>query len=167
MNPGNFLAELKRRNVYKVAVASIVGGWALSQGLAQVLPISDVPNWIIRLIVVMIIIGFPVALACAFEITPEGLKRAEDVDLNKSHTVHGPWINFVLVAAAFSIREAQHAIELMPTSKDIYDGAIELLQKLVTPPGYTNYGRLKLHPLSAPLRGDPRFDKIVASQAPR
>ncbi|PYK32042.1 MAG: hypothetical protein DME57_01315, partial [Verrucomicrobia bacterium] len=105
MNPGNFLAELKRRNVYKVAVAYIVGGWALSQGLAQVLPIFDVPNWIIRLIVVLIIIGFPIALACAwaFEITPEGLKRTEDVDLNKPHTVHGPWIYIVLVAAAFSI----------------------------------------------------------------
>jgi tetratricopeptide (TPR) repeat protein len=85
-----------------------------------------------------------------------------------------------------AVREAQHAIELMPISKDVYDGAlvleglaqvytwtgdrdraIELLQKLISMPGYTNYGRLKLHPLWAPLRGDPRFDKIVASQAPR
>ena len=62
MNPSNFLAELKRRNVYKVAVAYIVAGWALSQGIAQVLPVFDVPNWTIRLIVVLIIIGLPVAL---------------------------------------------------------------------------------------------------------
>jgi tetratricopeptide (TPR) repeat protein len=85
-----------------------------------------------------------------------------------------------------AIREAQHAIELMPVSKDIYDGAlvleglaqvytwsgdrdhaIELVQKLLTMPGYTNYGRLKLHPLWSPLRGDPRFEKIVNSLAPK
>jgi hypothetical protein len=80
----NFFAELKRRNVYKVAVAYIVGGWALSQGIAQVFPVFDVPNWAIRLLVLLIIIGFPVAivLAWAFEITPEGIKRTEDVDLS-------------------------------------------------------------------------------------
>jgi len=85
-----------------------------------------------------------------------------------------------------AISAAQHAIDLVPTSKDSYDGAlvledlaqdytwsgdreraIETLQKLQTMPGYTNYGRLKLHPLWAPLRGDPRFEKIVASLAPK
>jgi TolB-like protein/Tfp pilus assembly protein PilF len=85
-----------------------------------------------------------------------------------------------------AIREAQHAIDLMPVSKDIYDGAlvleglaqvytwngdhdraIELVQKLLTMPGYVNYGRLKLHPLWAPLRGDPRFENTVASLAPK
>ena len=85
-----------------------------------------------------------------------------------------------------AIREAQHAIDLMPISKDIYDGAlvleglaqvytwtgdrdraIELVQKLVTMPSYINYARLKLHPLWSPLRGDPRFEKIVASLAPK
>jgi len=105
MNSGNFFAELKRRNVYKVAVAYIVGGWALSQGIAQVLPVFDVPNWIIRLLVVLIIIGFPIALifAWSFEITPEGVKRADDVDVTKPHTVHGPWIYIVVVGAAVSI----------------------------------------------------------------
>jgi len=85
-----------------------------------------------------------------------------------------------------AIREAQHAIDLMPTSKDIYDGAlvleglaqvytwtgerdraIEAVEKLLTMPGYVNYGRLKLHPLWAPLRTDPRFEKIVNSLAPK
>ena len=59
----NFFAELKRRNVYKVAVAYAVAGWALSQGIAQVFPVFDVPNWAIRLIVLLIIIGLPVALS--------------------------------------------------------------------------------------------------------
>src|SRR5437763_15969201 len=78
-----FFSELKRRNVYKVAVAYIVAGWALSQGVAQVFPIFDIPNWIIRLIVLLIIIGLPIALVLAwmFEITPQGIKRTEDVDL--------------------------------------------------------------------------------------
>ena len=107
MNPSNFLAELKRRNVYKVAVAYIVAGWALSQGIAQVLPVFDVPNWTIRLIVVLIIIGLPVALvlAWAFEITPEGIKRTEMADRmpaaarRKKHT----WIYIVVVGAIVSI----------------------------------------------------------------
>ncbi len=51
MNIHNFFGELKRRNVYKVAVAYIVAGWALSQGIAQVFPVFEIPNWIIRLIV--------------------------------------------------------------------------------------------------------------------
>jgi hypothetical protein len=61
----DFFAELKRRNVYKIAVAYIVAGWALSQGIAQVLPVFDVPNWIVCLIVLLVIIGLPVALALA------------------------------------------------------------------------------------------------------
>src|SRR4030095_10049558 len=79
MKSGNFFAELNRRNVYKVAVAYAVAGWALSQGIAQVFPVFDVPNWAIRSIVVLIIIGLPIALVLAwmFEITPQGIKRAE------------------------------------------------------------------------------------------
>ena len=65
MKSGNFFAELKRRNVYKVAVAYIVAGWALAQGIAQVFPVFNVPNWVVRLIVVLTIIGFPFALIFA------------------------------------------------------------------------------------------------------
>ncbi len=105
MNFHNFFGELKRRNVYKVAVAYIVAGWALSQGIAQVLPVFDIPNWIIRLLVVLIVIGFPTAVACAwaFEITPEGLKRTEDVDRATPHRIHGPWIYIVLIGVVVSI----------------------------------------------------------------
>jgi hypothetical protein len=72
VNAKNFFAELKRRNVYKVAIAYVVGGWALSQGIAQVFPVFDIPNWVIRLIVLLIIIGLPIALVLAwmFELTP-------------------------------------------------------------------------------------------------
>src|SRR5712672_2651887 len=107
MNLGNFFAELKRRNVYKVAVAYIVAGWALSQGIAQVFPVSDIPNWIIRLIVLLIILGLPIALVLAwtFELTPQGIKRTETADAmpetarQKKHT----WIYVVVIAGLFSI----------------------------------------------------------------
>jgi len=63
MRIDNFFSELKRRNVYKVAIAYIVAGWALSQGVAQVFPVFDVPNWVIRSIVLLVILGLPIALA--------------------------------------------------------------------------------------------------------
>src|SRR5215813_5784694 len=105
MNAGSFFSELKRRNVYKVAVAYIVAGWALAQGIAQVFPVFGVSNWVIRLIVILIIVGFPVALVLswAFEITPEGIKRSEDVDVTHAHSVGGAWIYIVVVAAFVSI----------------------------------------------------------------
>lgn len=81
MNPGNFFAELKRRNVYKVAVAYAIVGWLLVQIATQVFPFFEIPNWAVRLVVLVILIGFPIALviAWAFELTPEGIKRTEEV----------------------------------------------------------------------------------------
>jgi TolB-like protein/Tfp pilus assembly protein PilF len=101
----DFFGELKRRNVYKVAITYIVAAWALSQGIAQVFPVFDVPNWVIRLIVALIVIGFPIALifAWAFEITPEGIKRTEDVDPAKPHTIHGPWIYIAVAGVVISL----------------------------------------------------------------
>src|SRR5436190_513344 len=107
MNLSNFLAELKRRNVYKVAIAYIIAGWALSQGVAQVFPVFDIPNWAIRLIVLLIILGLPIAvvLAWMFELTPQGIKRTETADAmpavprQKKHA----WIYVVIVGAAISV----------------------------------------------------------------
>jgi len=86
MNPHNFFAELKRRNVYKVAIAYAVVAWLLMQVASQIFPFFEIPNWAVRLVVLLLVIGFPVAviLAWAFELTPEGIKRAEDVDLSTS-----------------------------------------------------------------------------------
>jgi adenylate cyclase len=107
MNLRNFFAELKRRNVYKVAIAYIVAGWALAQGIAQVLPVFNIPNWVVRLIVLAIVIGFPIALviAWAFELTPEGLKRTEDADRTPSaqRPARHAWIFVVIVAGAISL----------------------------------------------------------------
>jgi TolB-like protein/Tfp pilus assembly protein PilF len=107
MKIDNFFAELKRRNVYKVAIAYIVGGWALSQGIAQVFPVFDIPNWVIRLIVLLIIIGLPIALVLAwmFELTPQGIKRTEDVDLASAarQPKKRTWIFVVIIGALVSI----------------------------------------------------------------
>jgi TolB-like protein/Flp pilus assembly protein TadD len=106
MNPGNFFSELRRRNVYKVAVAYAVVAWLLIQVATQVFPFFEVPNWAVRLVVLLIIIGFPIALviAWAFELTPEGLKRTEVADAappprSRSHA----WIYVVLIAGALSV----------------------------------------------------------------
>jgi len=77
----NFFAELKRRNVYKVAVAYAIVSWLLIQIATQVLPFFEIPNWAVRLVVLLLILGFPVALVLswAFELTPEGIKRESEI----------------------------------------------------------------------------------------
>jgi hypothetical protein len=74
VNPRNFFAELKRRNVYKVAVAYAVVAWLLTQIATQVFPFLEIANWAIRLVIMLLALGFPIALvlAGAFELTPEG-----------------------------------------------------------------------------------------------
>ena len=107
MKSNNFFAELKRRNVYKVAVAYIVAGWALSQGIAQVFPVFDVSNWLIRLLVLLIIIGLPIALVLAwmFELTPEGIKRTATADAMPDMTRKKKyvWIYVVVIGGLVSI----------------------------------------------------------------
>ena len=82
MNPKKFFAELRRRKVYSVAIAYLVGGWALAQGIAQVLPVFDIPNWVVRLVVLLIVLGFPVALVLSwfFDLTRYGIVRTPDLD---------------------------------------------------------------------------------------
>src|SRR5439155_15471944 len=86
MDLKKFFGELRRRNVYKVAVAYAIVAWLLVQVATQVFPFFEVPNWAIRLVVLLLVIGFVVALvfSWAFELTAEGLKRTEDVDVTKS-----------------------------------------------------------------------------------
>jgi TolB-like protein/Flp pilus assembly protein TadD len=105
MNPKIFFGELKRRNVYKVAVAYAVVGWLLIQVATQVFPFLEIPNSMIRLVILLTAFGFPVALiiAWAFELTPEGIKRTEDADAARQHSRGGVWIVVVLTAAAFSL----------------------------------------------------------------
>src|SRR5438093_5442006 len=106
MNPKGLFGELKRRNVYKVAVAYAVVAWLLVQVATQVFPFLEIPNWIVRLVIALVMIGFPIALviAWAFEATPEGIKRTEDVDLTaQARRKSRAWIYIVILGAAFSV----------------------------------------------------------------
>jgi TolB-like protein/predicted Zn-dependent protease len=107
MNQRNFFSELKRRNVYKVAVAYAVVGWLIAQIATQIFPFLEIPNWVVRLVIVLIAIGFPIALviAWAFEETPEGIKRTEVADKmpgtagQKKHA----WVYIVVIGAVISV----------------------------------------------------------------
>src|SRR6266480_4840190 len=105
MNQRDFLSELKRRNVYKVAVAYAVVAWLLIQVATQVFPFLEISNWAIRLVIFVTALGFPVALiiAWAFELTPEGIKRTETADAAQQHSRGGVWIAVVLIAATLSL----------------------------------------------------------------
>jgi len=87
---GDFFAELKRRNVYKVAVAYAVVSWLTVQAASILLPTFEAPPWIMKVVVVVLLLGFPAALVFtwAFEITPEGIVRESEVEAGKSITHH-------------------------------------------------------------------------------
>src|SRR5437016_6190426 len=106
MNARNFFSELKRRNVYKVAVAYGVVGWLVIQVSSTVLPTFHAPEWVVQTLVVLVLLGFPIALvlAWAFELTPEGIKRTEDVD-HSQPTTHrtGRTLDFLIIAVLLVI----------------------------------------------------------------
>src|SRR5215471_4890193 len=90
MSNRNFFAELKRRNVYKVAVAYAVVSWLLIQAASILFPTFEAPPWAMKVFVAVIALGFPVALvfSWAFEITPEGLKHESEIEAGSSITHH-------------------------------------------------------------------------------
>src|ERR1700730_15164024 len=104
-NRSSFFTELKRRNVYKVAVAYAVVGWLIAQVATQIFPFLEIPNWAIRLVIVLIAIGFPIALviAWAFEATPEGIKRTEVADAKHEHSRGKAWMYIVIIGAGISV----------------------------------------------------------------
>ena len=115
MKINNFFAELKRRNVYKVAVAYAIVAWLLVQAASILFPTFEAPSWVMKVVVMAVVLGFPIAviLAWAFELTPEGIKHTEDVApfdsrsgqalpagrLSKNRT----WIYVTMIGAALSV----------------------------------------------------------------
>ncbi len=100
-----FLAELRRRHVYRVAVAYAVAGWLLIEIATQVFPVFHMPDWTAQLVVLLIVIGFPIAviLAWAFELTPDGVRRTEPMDspdarAPEQHRRVGRTLDFVIIA---------------------------------------------------------------------
>ena len=127
MNPRNFFAELKRRNVYKVAVAYAVVAWLLIQAASIVLPTFEAPAWTMKVLIAALSIGFPLAvvLAWAFEITPKGIKRESEVLPDESITAHtgrklvGITIALAAIAAGlltFQFLRTKRAVTAAPTS---------------------------------------------------
>src|SRR5215472_17561540 len=105
-NRPSFFAGLKRRNVYKVAVAYAIVGWLVMQIAATVVPALHLSDTITSAVVLLVILGFPIALiiAWAFELTPEGLKRAEVADRELAKPSRNKaWIYVVIIAAALSV----------------------------------------------------------------
>src|SRR5438552_17858356 len=106
MKPPSFFSELKRRNVYKVTIAYAVVSWLLIQVATQVFPFFEIPNWAVRLVVLLLVIGFPIAfiLGWAFELTPEGIKRTEELDqMPQQQPKNRARIYVVISAGAISI----------------------------------------------------------------
>src|SRR5438034_2477285 len=100
MKIDNFFDELKRRNVYKVAIAYAVIAWLLIQAASILFPTFEAPGWVMKVVVCVIFLGFPIALilAWAFELTPEGIKRTGEVSPRESITKHtSRKIDFVII----------------------------------------------------------------------
>jgi len=111
----NFFAELRRRNVYKVAVVYAVTTWLLIQAASILVPTFEAPAWVMKVVVMAVVLGFPIALilAWAFELTPEGIKQTEDVepfDLRSGKALHArhvpknrTWIYVTVIGVALSV----------------------------------------------------------------
>src|SRR5262245_8390257 len=108
VNPAKFLTELKRRNVYRAAVAYGVVAWFLTQLTTQVFPFFEIPNSAVRFVVIALAIGFPIAmlLSWIYELTPEGVVRTEDLDPIKARSVQhrsGRLLDFIIIGALLLI----------------------------------------------------------------
>ena len=108
MNPTNFLAELKRRNVYRAAVAYGVVAWFLTQLTTQVFPFFEIPNSAVRFVVIALAVGFPIAmlLSWLYELTPEGIVRTEDLDPAQARSVQrasGRILDFIIIGVLFLV----------------------------------------------------------------
>jgi TolB-like protein len=102
VNPKNFLTELKRRNVYRAAIAYGVVAWFLTQLTTQVFPFFEIPNSAVRLVVIALAVGFPIAmlLSWVYEFTPEGIVRTEDLDPVQARSVQratGRILDFIII----------------------------------------------------------------------
>src|ERR1043166_3963001 len=104
MNPHNFFAELKRRNVYRAAIAYGVVAWFLTQLTTQVFPFFEIPNSAVRFVVIALALGFPIAmlLAWVYEFTPEGVVRTEDLHPAQAKSIQratGRILDFIIIGA--------------------------------------------------------------------
>src|SRR3954454_17364337 len=128
VNFKKFFVELKRRNVYRAAIAYGVVAWFLTQLTTQVFPLFDIPNASIRLVVILLALGFPIAmcLAWVYEFTPEGIVRSEDLDpvtARKGRRLTGRILDFTIIGVLLLVigmltyqhfTSSSEAVEAMP-----------------------------------------------------
>ena len=100
MSPRKFFAEVRRRNVYRVAVAYLVVAWLVVQVATQTFPFLEIPTWCVRLVIVLLLLGFPIAmiLAWAYELTPAGIRRGEFIPPEPAERIIGKYRNSFLIA---------------------------------------------------------------------
>jgi len=183
VNATKFLTELKRRNVYRAAVAYGVVAWFLTQLTTQVFPFFEIPNSAVRFVVIALVIGFPIAmlLSWVYEFTPEGVVRTEDLrpaQAISAERVTGRILDFIIIGALLLViamlidAVAGPAYEENLASVEVKVGdknrAILRLQFLLEIP-YVDCltpALLRLHPRWDPLRSDPRFQKLCQEKQP-
>ena len=132
MNLKKFFGELQRRHVYRVAVAYGVVSWLLIQIATQLFPVFEIPNWGARLVIVVLALGFPVALvlAWAYEITPEGIRHADDVDSGKRISRRtGRTLDFVIIGvlAVIAVMAFRYFRTAEPAAPKIPEKSIAVL----------------------------------------
>ncbi len=101
----NYFDELKRRNVFRVAAAYAVVGWIAIEVIDTLAPRMGMPDWVAGFVILLVLIGFPIALlfSWAFEMTPEGIRKTEDVDADDSlSSTTGQKLNYFIIAALAS-----------------------------------------------------------------
>jgi len=174
MDPAAFLTELKRRKVYRVAVAYAIVVWLLIQAASILFPTFEAPPWVMEVFVSAVILGFPVALilAWAFELTPKGIRRSEEAAPRGSKTpkAGSKWTAIDTVNGA----TVQGFFALIYARNGDADRAIELVERLLTTPFAVDYAddSITVSDLRQrwewdPLRSDPRFQKILAGPEPK
>ncbi len=183
-----FFEEVKRRKVYRVAVAYIIAAGGIIQIASAVFPAWELPSWSLRLVIVLLLIGFPIALifAWAFDVTPQGIRVTEPRTSFPSRR-RGRRNLFILLAVgvlvsagADALREGERAAELLPESKDAFGGpmitaaraqifawagepgkALELIEHLLAVPAGLTVPMLKVDPGWDVLRNDARFQALL------
>lgn len=153
-----FFGELKRRKVYRVAAAYAVVSWLIIQVATQVFPFLEIPNWTVRLVIAVLVLGFPVALllSWAFDLTPQGIKRTPEVaEASAKQSAAVPARDIPEKSVAGALVETNAAAIYAQVGQT--DRAIAELQRLVALPGGPTRGLLRAEPEWDPLRGDSRF----------
>ena len=133
VDPRKFFAELQRRNVYKVGIAYGVVSWLIVQVTTQLFPVFEIPAWAARMVVVVLLLGFPVALilAWAYELTPQGVQRTDEVDLSKPITRRsGRTLDFVIIGVlllVIAVMAFRHYLPAPGGAKDVGQKSIAIL----------------------------------------